>query len=86
MSCPQEYLDKNIEIKTSVKNHEFFSSNVVNDWDFKNYLVWTGDDFRKRMKTHFREYQNSLTSLSKKQIMDRNLSKHVASLRDIQVK
>ncbi|KAI8881108.1 hypothetical protein K501DRAFT_189736 [Backusella circina FSU 941] len=80
MLCPQEYLDKKIEIKTSVKNHEFFSSNFVNNWTFRNYLVWTGDIFLRRIKSYYRDYQNSLISLSKKQKMDRDLCEYVADL------
>ncbi|KAI9260287.1 hypothetical protein EDC94DRAFT_635250 [Helicostylum pulchrum] len=80
MLCPQEYLNKKIEIKESVKNHNFFSGNVVNKWTLKNYLIWTGDVFLRRIKTYYNDYQNSLTSLSKKQKMDRDLCEYVANL------
>ncbi|KAI7888701.1 uncharacterized protein EV154DRAFT_304183 [Mucor mucedo] len=80
MSCPEPYLNKKIDIKSSVKNNEFFSSNVVNDWTFKNFVIWTGDIYAKRMKSHLKEYHNSLNSLLKKQNMDRALVQYVTSL------
>ncbi|KAI8331972.1 hypothetical protein EDC96DRAFT_526787 [Choanephora cucurbitarum] len=52
MSCPQKYIDKKIKIKTTVKNHEFLSSNSVNDWTFKNYFIWTEDILLRRIKSY----------------------------------
>ncbi|EIE88601.1 hypothetical protein RO3G_13312 [Rhizopus delemar RA 99-880] len=80
MSCPQAYFNKNIEIKASVENREFFSRNFVNKWTFRDYLIWTGDTSLGSIKTHYRNYKNSLISLSKRQGMDRDLCIYVANL------
>ncbi|EIE76686.1 hypothetical protein RO3G_01390 [Rhizopus delemar RA 99-880] len=76
MHCPKEYINQKINVPSEVENHEFFSSNNVDIWSFKNFLLSFGDleclslNDVKSKKT---EYINSLNSLKLLANLDRLL-------------
>lgn len=89
MCCPKKYVNQKINVPSEVENHEFFSSNNVDIWSFKNFLLSFGDlenlslndiDSKKT------EYIDSLNSLKLLANLDRVPVAYVSKLISEKVK